>query len=125
MSQSQETQHEIDIAELPADDDAVIETTPPPSAAASEVANQGASTPVSTATAAASSNAAVAKPQKPKKRTYTKRGGASASDAKTAEDSDEDEVRNSLHCCEFLPCMLRCRLRVMLLLIFYMSSVLY
>ena len=95
MSQSQETQHEIDIAELPADDDAVFETTPPPSAAANEVAsNQGASTPASTATAAASATpATVAKPQKPKKRTYTKRGGASASDAKTADDSDEDEVR--------------------------------
>ena len=86
MSQSQEI---VEVPDLVIDEESNADKTPPPppSNAANEV-NQAPSTP---ATSAPAASAVPAKPQKPKKRTYTKRGGASASD-KVQEDSDEDEV---------------------------------
>ena len=81
MSQSQDT-----VPELVIDEGIATDSTPDKDGAANEVVNQGAST--------AAAVAAPAKPQKAKKRAYTKRGGASASgDGKEKQDeSDEDKV---------------------------------
>ena len=86
MSQSQDT-----IPELIVDDDVTANSTPtkenePNQAAANNevgtvIANQGAAAAAPAPTA----------PQKAKKRTYTKCGGATAS-KKKLEESDEDEV---------------------------------